>query len=395
MSMSIDIRLRNRAEVIAAVVRENGVSRKRISALTGLSQPTVSRVIDQLIDEDLVYESGEVLEDRRGRRSVLVNLDANQNFALGIDLGAVNTRFVCIDSVGSVRAVKELQTPRELNSKNLALWIHDVSKSILGDISYKAQFVSIGLPGAVNPKTLAVSNAFNLQQIEKPEFVEQLSLLFSSKLKFDNDANFAVLGEYKYGAATGSSAAAAITLGLGLGVGLIKSGNIIHGSRGLVGEFGQLPFGTDCAPVERSITWANIQKELNSIDSKPVTPDLFFGTKSPNKFSEVRTHFSNALFLVSAAIVASTEPEVLVIGGGIAPFLGNEIPSLQELINDSFGYSPKIVISELGQYSGAIGAAIDALQRYFESLGISENTASELPAKKSFTPLQVPQVVCF
>lgn len=393
--MSIDIKLQNRAEVLAAVIRENGVSRKRISTLTGLSQPTVSRVIDQLIEDRLVYESGEVLEDRRGRRSVLVNLDANQNFALGIDLGAANTRFVCLDSVGSVRAVKELQTPRDLDSTKLAIWIQDVSKSILGDISSKTRFISIGLPGAVNPSSLVVSNAPNLPQIQNPEFVDKLGQIFAADLKIDNDANFAVLGEYKYGAASGTLAAAVITLGLGLGVGLIKSGNIMHGSRGLVGEFGQLPFGKDSAPVEKSITWANIQNELLSIGVKSVSPEQFFSTKSSSSFSEARDQFSNALFLVSAAIIASTEPEVLVIGGGVAPLLSNEIPILQESIFESFGYSPKIVISELGQYSGAIGAAIDGLQRYFESLGISIETASALPSKKSFSPLQVPQMVSF
>lgn len=393
--MSIDVRLRNRAEVLATVVRENGISRKRISHLTGLSQPTISRVIEQLIDEGLVFESGEIQEDRRGRRSILVNLDANKHFALGIDLGAVNTRLVFLDSSGSVRAIREVQTPREKNPSELAFWLGEQAKKISGQIPSKSIHTSIGLPGAVNPQNNLVSNAPNLPQIEDIQFVERLRVFFDLNLKFDNDANYAALGEFRYGSASGSNSTAMITLGLGLGVGLIQAGQVCQGATGLVGEFGQLPFGEANLPVEKAITWASIQENLKSIDFVGVHPEQFFLDQNADALKNVRMNFSNGLFLVSAAIVASIEPEVLVIGGGISPLLSREVIQLQNRLQSAFGYAPTIKISELGNFSGAIGAAIDSLKRYFEESGISSDRLADLPPKQPFEANQIPGTVVF
>ena len=103
--------------------------------------------------------------------------------------------------------------------------------------------IALGLPGAVGEAGDQVSNAPNLPQIEDPAFLAGLRAALPAPIVIDNDANYALLGEQRFGAASAAPTAAMITLGAGLGSALAIGGRLLRGKHGLVGEFGQLPVG--------------------------------------------------------------------------------------------------------------------------------------------------------
>jgi len=76
---------------ILNIIRENGqISRAEISKISNISAPTVTRIVDSLInDEGLVQEIG-IGESSGGRRPTLVEFSGQDNYVIGIDLGTTH-----------------------------------------------------------------------------------------------------------------------------------------------------------------------------------------------------------------------------------------------------------------------------------------------------------------
>ena len=64
----------------------------------------------------------------------------------------------------------------------------------------------------------------------------------------DNDANAAMLVEWRCGEARGTQNAIMLTLGTGIGGGLIVDGRLVHGARGAAAELGHIMVDADGPP---------------------------------------------------------------------------------------------------------------------------------------------------
>src|SRR5512143_2604345 len=81
-----DMRLINRSAILEIVRRESPISRTLIAEKLDVSLPTVMRIIDDLIDEQLVRPHGST-EWSGGRRRSLLEFNAEGHVVIGIDLG--------------------------------------------------------------------------------------------------------------------------------------------------------------------------------------------------------------------------------------------------------------------------------------------------------------------
>ena len=76
----------NRAMVIDILTKIGPVSQTYICELTGLSRATVSTIVSELRKEELILEVDR-LSSKSGRRRVLLELNAEAGYVIGIDLG--------------------------------------------------------------------------------------------------------------------------------------------------------------------------------------------------------------------------------------------------------------------------------------------------------------------
>jgi DNA-binding Lrp family transcriptional regulator len=82
---------------ITNLVRDNdGISRADLAKRSGLSAPTISRIIDGLIREGLVTEIGAGVS-HGGRKPTLLKFSGVDSFIIGIDLGTTNIYGVLTD----------------------------------------------------------------------------------------------------------------------------------------------------------------------------------------------------------------------------------------------------------------------------------------------------------
>jgi predicted NBD/HSP70 family sugar kinase len=150
----------------------------------------------------------------------------------------------------------------------------------------------------------------------------------------ENDMRVAALGAYTQLAALDGALRSLIYIGLGTGVsaGVILDGNIYRGSRGLAGEIGHVPVGTDVSCVCGSVgcleTLVGASALRQGWDGE--TPSSVFksavsgNVRAQELADRVIEHLARAMWWLAAAY----DPDLFFIGGGI----GASTPSIRNLL---------------------------------------------------------------
>jgi glucokinase len=103
-----------------------------------------------------------------------------------------------------------------------------------------SQSIGICAPGPLNPKTGVVLNPPNLPCWRNFPLAEKIAAKYRMAVKVDNDANAAALAETRWGAARGFRYVFYATIGTGIGTGIVLDGRIYHGHTGSAGEGGHV-----------------------------------------------------------------------------------------------------------------------------------------------------------
>jgi predicted NBD/HSP70 family sugar kinase len=377
----------NRSAVLVELLASSPTTRVAVTAATKLSGATVTRVVDALIEEGLAHELHLMPASGRGRRAVLIEAVGEQQFSVGVDLGASNTRFVVMDVLGRVVLVHRVQTPTDLAPVALAIWLSELITGQLGHLHDYLGGIAVGLPGAVNPVTRGVSNAPHLSQIEDPEFVIALEESLGMAIAIDNDANYALLGERHFGVAREAPNAVMFTLGAGLGAGVAIDGRLVRGTHGLVGEFGSLPVGPLGSRLEHLVTGPGIMLRASELGFELGSPADLFQLSLPEPLLALRRQFEQALLVAITAAVVASDPEIVVLGGGIAPSLHGSIAELEAALQRNLRVSPRIAIAKLGDLSGALGAGVQGLHTIYTSMGVPPGDLARIPQRRELADL--------
>ena len=103
----------NKRSVLELLRSTGKISRSEISKLSGLTPPTVNRIIKDLICFNLASYSGQAVSNG-GRPSVVVEYKSSENLIIGIDLGATYIRGCLVDL--EARFLSEIQIPTEIGN---------------------------------------------------------------------------------------------------------------------------------------------------------------------------------------------------------------------------------------------------------------------------------------
>ena len=189
----------------------------------------------------------------------------------------------------------------------------------------------------------------------------------------ENDANAAGWGEFRFGAARDVQSMIMLTIGTGVGGALVDDGRLLVGGFGMAAELGHLiiePGGRLCGCgnygcLEQYASGTALMRGARerlgdeSLTQAAVT-DLL---------REGNTHALEALDGVAramgrgiASLVAVTDPELIVIGGGVASAGDLLLEPIRESFLDTYGAGARrpvagIVAATMGNTAGVVGAA--------------------------------------
>jgi glucokinase len=161
---------------------------------------------------------------------------------LGVDIGGTKVAVGLVDRDGKILT----QGRKPMVANGTAEAALQAVTGAIDSMSSAAEpgrgFHSIGIcaPGPLDPKTGVVLNPPNLPCWRDFPLAERIRTLYGVPVKVDNDANAAALAETRWGAARGFRYVFYATIGTGIGTGIVFDGRIYHGNTGSAGEGGHM-----------------------------------------------------------------------------------------------------------------------------------------------------------
>ena len=160
---------------------------------------------------------------------------------LGVDIGGTKVAVGLVNRDGKI--VSQGRQPMMANGTPEAA-LQAVTGAIDSLIPSAAaggiQSIGICAPGPLDPKTGIVLNPPNLPCWRNFPLAEQIASIYRVPVHVDNDANAAALAETRWGAARGFRYVFYATIGTGIGSGIVLDGRIYHGHTGSAGEGGHV-----------------------------------------------------------------------------------------------------------------------------------------------------------
>lgn len=233
---------------VTNLVRDNGgISRAGLAKRSGLSAPTISRIIEGLIREGLVTEIGAGVS-HGGRKPTLLRFSGVDSYIIGIDLGTTNIYGVLTDL--DAKVIAEIKTPTRIESgfDRVMERTSEVISELRGQLAdRKGRICGIGLAiaGLINRDRDIVefSPDFHWHDVDVRAALNRSHS--DIPIIFDNVTRVMSLGEIWYGAGREYQDFVMVNIGYGIGAGVIIRGTPLYGSLGMAGEFGHVTFDKD------------------------------------------------------------------------------------------------------------------------------------------------------
>ena len=232
-----DVRQRHRGLLLQHLFKAEPLSRADLARATGLTRVSVSDVVNELIELDLVEELGTRPGTRVGKPATLVTVKYDSRCIICLDLSDESEfRGAVTNLEGQIltRAATQLagQTGQAAVDKVTAL-----AQELIGLASAPILGIGVGTPGVVNAQGL-VRNAPNLGW-QDLDLAQILSDATTYPAHVANDADTAVLAENTFGEGDGAGLML-VQISHGVGAGILSDGILLRGPEGTAGEIGHV-----------------------------------------------------------------------------------------------------------------------------------------------------------
>ena len=230
------VREHSRSLVYSCLLERRGerLSRNDISQATGLSNPTVSTVLQEFLALSLVDEMGHSAA-RGGRPAQLVSLNPRASCVMAVDLADDGARALLVDLTG---AVLERETGPKFgqgDTDDLFGWLSMLySRWTAGS---RIGRLAVALPGVVEHSSGTVHLAPALGWNNFP-LAERLEQKLGLPVTLENDVNALAMGELRFGGFEPFENALFLSVTRGVGMGLVLDGRVFRGSHFAAGEVG-------------------------------------------------------------------------------------------------------------------------------------------------------------
>lgn len=345
-----ELRNLNKSIVLKIIYIKGPISKSNLSELSSLSRVTITKIIDDLIKEELILLKSKG-ESTGGRQPYLYEFNYNNFSTIGIDIGESEIRGIVADLKGKIIYEKVSKFSKEMHKNRVNVVIEESAKLIeylqkqSNIVLRKLIGVGISFPGTVDPETGEIYDSPNLGGIGL-----LLKKLFYKKIKckvplfIENDANAGAFGEYWFGAGKDKDFLLYIFAGEGTGCGLVIDGKIyrglnhaaadightiidINGRKCRCGNYGCVETFTSYSSIvrrfeERVKQWGESSsmsiKEENNNNIEKVNEIINEAKKNDQLSLKIIEETGRILGFASLNLINLYDPNILILGGRLS-----------------------------------------------------------------------------
>jgi glucokinase len=356
-------------------------SRPEIGRELGLSPSSISRIIGRMIRSGLVLESPGPTT-AAGRRRNVIAFNHAAGAVMAVDLGGTKCHGALADLSGTV-VVEHVRPTRTSNGAFSALAdTIDLLRAEAADRKLPLSAVAIGIPAILDPDTGVAVGGPNVEW-QGFEILSRLSQRLDVPFLVENDANLAALAHAWRGDGRGVDHFVTISIGTGIGAAIVANGRLVKGRHNAAGEIGYFPMSRDglhrpktdglggFEAVAAGPAIARRAAELlasgsiaSSMTVENATPErVFAGALGGDPLAcAVIDELLDWVALALVQVVATVDPEVMILEGSVGRSLEPHLAELVRRIAPCVPAVPRVLVSRLGPNATVVGAIAAALQ---------------------------------
>ncbi|MFB9659452.1 ROK family glucokinase [Glycomyces mayteni] len=308
------------------------------------------------------------------------------SLTIGVDIGGTKVGGGLVDENGEVLATARRPTPAD-DQDGVIQAVKEVVDELRGDHDIEA--VGIGAAGWISSDRSTVMLAPNVSWKNEP-LRDKVTAVIDLPVVVENDANVAIWGEHRFGAAKAHRSSVLYTIGTGVGGGIVVKDNLLRGTHGVAAEIGHIrsvmPDGRLCGcgrtgcleqyasgraltraaregaaadPAKAAVLLKLAGGDADAITGRQVTDAAREGDEvALAAFDSIGYYLGNS----AADMVNLIDPGVILIAGGVVDagdLLLDPIRKHYEeaLANRNQVPFAEVRAAELGSKAGVIGAA--------------------------------------
>ncbi len=295
--------------------------------------------------------------------------NSKKRFHIGIDLGGTKIEGIVLDhQYREYRRIRMETRASDGYAQVLQRIIEIHSQLALVALGGETT-LGICTPGSISKTTGLLKNC-NATELNGHPLQADLRERLGRPFAMENDANCFAIAEASHGVGSGHGCVLGLVLGTGVGAGIVVDGRLWSGRHGIAGEWGHMsidPEGPACycgrkGCVERYLSGTALEDRYHQSTGKRADAARIveMARQGHGVAFDLLDRFLSQFAGAVANVVAVLDPDVIVIGGGLASL--DELYEegalrLQRMVfNDDF-HTP-VVRNGLGNSAGVIGAAM-------------------------------------
>lgn len=375
----------NKALLMKIIATQGPISRIRLSEVTQLSKMTITNLVNEFINDGIVFESG--IEDAlTGRKPVLLDVVPDSLLTLSVYVSRDYVQAGIVDLKGAMLRSERIQLSPSETGSSFMRKLFMLTDSVVNEKKERLWGIGIASIGPLNVQEGVILNPPNFHHIHNLSIARPLCERYGLPTYLENDMNVSALAEMYFG--NGQTTRNFVYVGItnGVGAGIVIDRKLYNGKHGFGGEIGHISVDIDgklcgcgnrgCletyASVPAALEWA--KEEYQKKGGEPPDPSWLWLVDAAILGDDIcRAALERLCRYLAAGLVSAVnlfDPECIYVGGDIGFAAEITIPYLNGAVNQ-YKFSPRacavpVYPSRFPGNAAFVGAAALVLERNLE-----------------------------
>lgn len=368
--VSTDMRNSNRRLIFDTVRKMREVTRVDLSKVTGMSGPSILKIVDELVNKKVLIPIGET-GNSVGRKSLLLKFNPDVILTIGVEFEGDHLSIGVVNLDGEIKLQTVSSIPHAFDenfTKSVVKGIEKIKRQ-LAQQGCTALGIGVGIPGVVDIENEVIEFAPLIgitQPTNAKPFVEGVANATGLPVFLENDVNAATLGEVYARQMDNESDILYVSIGTGLGAGLILEGKLRRGAHNLGGEIGYSVFESSYVTDRSHGGWLESQLNLDALNG-------MFGYNQNNREipEGMIDYISDKLSPFLANMATLLDIDLIVLGGVLVEHTGDLLIDAIDKKVKRLAVCPVKVCKHVSEAPGITGSAIIAAHNLLDHVILS------------------------
>ncbi len=375
----------NERTVLRAIRHEGAIPKADLARLTQLSSPTVSIIVNRLLDDGLLLKQ-ERIRGKMGQPSVPLAINPNGAYSIGLQVGRRSLEVVVTDFLGQMRHQWQhtypYPSPTEVLPK-IKEGLKLMQKRMGPDAWKRTVGIGLSAPLAMHQWGDLMGKKAQKAMVdwEHIDLVHEVQAMSALPVEFAKDTTAACVAELVQGLGRDVPNFLYVYVGTFVGGGLVMDGHIVSGPRGNAGAIGSMPIGlpplgtrananTPAQLLQLASGW-QLEQALMDAGHDPllVQQDAIMSPEFSAFTQAWLSQAAKALAMSATSATALLDLDAIIMDGSLNPKLLQALIQQTETSLAQFSFDgihqPQVLAGRVGNHARALGGALLPLHVQF------------------------------